>query len=352
MIKLIKLILLPISFIYGQIVWLRNLLYNFGFFKSYIPNIKTICIGNLNLGGTGKTPHTEFISNLLYNQGFKTSVLSRGYGRTTKGFYEVSENLKAAIVGDEPLQIRLNLPKSILNFVCENRKIGIYEILKKHSETEVIVLDDALQHRSIKPGFNIVLSEYYNLFFNDYYLPTGQLRDSKSSAKRADLLIVTKCPETNFDKQLIKNNLRKYTNAEVIFSQIKYSETIQHFNGNEVIQINDLKDYKSIIFTGISNSTPFVNFLETKTNILKHLKFKDHHSYSIKDLKKIIEIYKESNENSIIITTQKDAVRLKNNAEFEFLKKIPLFYLPIEITFGQNDELLLKKIVSAYVRKD
>ena len=318
---------MPISFLYGVVIWFRNFLFDNGFISVYHPKVKTICIGNLSVGGTGKTPHTELFAKLLNKKNKSVAILSRGYGRITTGFIKVENNMSATEVGDEPLQMRQNLPANINFYVCEDRKLGIENILAIEPQINFILLDDAFQHRKVKCAYNILLTDNQIPFYDDYFLPTGTLRDAKQSAKRADIIIVTKCDERT-NKTAIIERIKKYSSAQIVFSQIVYSHQLIHVTGGNNLNIEFVKNQKCIVFTGISNPVPFINHLTKHTSVVKHFEYADHYYFKRSDFDNIAASYKQLPANSIIITTQKDAMRIKNLNE---IKGLPIYYLPIEI---------------------
>ncbi len=328
--KDLKKLLFPFALVYGLFTALRNKFYDLGFLKSFKIPIKSIVVGNLSVGGTGKTPYVLMIANHFSEK--KIGVLSRGYGRKTKGFFIVNEDHTAQDVGDEPLLFRQKLASNCIVAVCENRRVGIQRLLEKFPEIELIILDDAFQHRRVKAGFSIVLSEYNKPFFDDYMLPMGYLREWKSSIKRADLLIFTKCPQNfNFEDQF------KYVNKTAINSKSIYFSTIlyQQFKAlnHEIEHIENI-----LLVSGIANPQPLIKHLENKFN-LELMLFQDHHVFSESDVAKIQQKFDNfALDNKIILTTEKDAVRLNNYLKTNPGKLYPWYSIPIAIGILEEEK--------------
>lgn len=317
-------ILFPFSWLYGGIVYLRNKFFDWEWIKSEAYHFPVICVGNLSVGGTGKSPMTEYLIRLL-SKDYRLSTLSRGYGRETKGFYLLSGREEAAQTGDEPLQFKTKFPM-IEVAVDENRRHGIAELQKLENPPEVIILDDAYQHRKVTPGFTILLTAYSNIYAKDWLLPAGDLREPKIGAKRADIVIVTKCPRNLpiNEQRKIENKLRLQDNQHLFFSYIAYAEQV--YNIDSKLNINQLPN-QFLLVTGIANPKPLVHFLAKKGLKFTHLSFPDHHNFSEKDIQKI-------KASDFILTTEKDYMRLKSH--FSTNK---LYYLPIKHQFiAKSDE--------------
>ena len=334
-------ILFPISLVYWIITSIRNIFFEIGIFKENKFNIPIIGVGNITVGGTGKTPHSQYISELLQKK-FKIAILSKGYGRKTKEFKYVNINSNYNEVGDEALQMKKNLPKEIVA-VDHKRVNGLNKIMKEHPSVNCIILDDAFQHRSVKIGFNILLCDYNNPIYKDYMMPVGLLRESKKGIKRADCVVISKCPEnlTLEESNRIKKKL-KFT-KEVFFSKVIYDKIVS-LNGNKTIKKSSIK--KVLLVTGIANSTPIIEYLEKLNIQIKHIKYKDHFHYQKKDINKIIDIYKREISEIIILTTEKDAQKMK---VFEELSKFPVYYLKVSIDFIRNKDKFEEKILK-YVK--
>lgn len=306
--------------IYYLVTWLRNWLYDHGFKSSKSYDIPIICVGNLSTGGTGKTPMIEYLIRLL-SQDKSIATLSRGYKRITEGFILADESATADTIGDEPFQFFRKFEK-VKVAVDSNRQNGIEQILSLNNKTEVILLDDAYQHRKVKAGFNILLTAYYNLYANDIVLPTGNLRESRSGAKRADIIVVTKCPEgiTESEKDSIKKQLKIDSQQQLFFSHINYAENV--ISSHKELPINALP--KFTLVTGIANANPLVKFLNDKGLEFVHLEYPDHYSYKPSDIENL-------SQKGLIITTEKDYVRLSDN------ENLDLYYLPIEIKIDREE---------------
>ena len=341
-----RFLLLPLSIFYGYVVGIRNKLFNWKILKSKTFNIPIICVGNLSVGGTGKTPHIEYLIKLLYNK--KIAILSRGYGRVTKDlrFVKVDENY--LLVGDEPLQIKQKFPKVIV-IVSENRIEGVREILKNHPETEVILMDDGFQHRYLNAGLNIILNNYEKPIYSDYLIPFGGLRESINSLKRAKIIITTKCPKLNEEeKNYITTNLNLHKNQSKYFSSIEYDICKNLISKTT---ISNLKGYNILLLTSIANADNLKNYLENKENIVSHLAYPDHHKFSDKNIKYILRKFKDNNyDKNIILTTEKDKVKLANF--IDYFKGINIYYIQIKVNIQNyekfNNEIL--KYVTSYKR--
>lgn len=312
----LRILLYPFSVLYDGVTRLRNFSFDQGWLTSTTFNIPIIAVGNLSTGGTGKTPMIEFL--IRQNAGKRIAVLSRGYGRKTKGYLEVKTTSKASEVGDEPLQFKTKFEESIIVAVCEKRVVGIQRLIEDH-KLDLILLDDAYQHRYVNASHYILLTSYEQPYYEDLLFPAGNLRESKSGADRAQSIVVTKCPVvlSALEMKSITLILEPKSNQEVYFSAVFYSNEAIGSSNN--ILLSSLKDKEITVVTGIAKPSYFVDFLKTYA-IVKHIQFPDHHNYTAKDLKRIAT-------KQLIITTEKDYVRLKN---FEMEN---LYYVPIETKF-------------------
>lgn len=331
--KLLRKILFPFVPVYYLVTWLRNKLYDLGIKKSKYYYFPVICVGNLSAGGTGKTPMIEYLIRLLKDDQ-KVATLSRGYKRQTKGFELANENATAQSIGDEPFQFYNKFGNQILVAADANRQNGIAKLQKQKNKPSVILLDDAYQHRKVRAGFNVLLTTYSNPYFNDYVLPSGNLREPIIGAKRADIIVVTKCPKvlSDSEKKRFINQIKPNENQDVFFSSIEYSEQVVSHNSD--IELNDLLNFTLV--TGIANSEPLVDFLKDKNLKFEHLNFSDHHDFSEGEIS-------ELNKKALILTTEKDFMRLK---QYKSLKD-KLFYLPIMIII--DNEIKFNKLVKGYV---
>ena len=312
---------------------IRNFLYDKGVFKSYSFNIPIIVVGNLSVGGTGKTPQTEYLIRLLSKE-FKVAVLSRGYRRKTKGYILANSSSTADTIGDEPFQIFQNFPQIDLA-VDSDRRNGIENLIKQN-KPDVIILDDAFQHRRVKAGFYILLTAFDDLYYNDLVLPAGNLRESKKGAERADVIIVTKCPNNLSD--IAQNNIKKKIgiNRPIYFSKIGYADSVTGREGE--ISTVEIKKTEKLLLAGIAKPKPFFEYLQTGKDV--EMKFKDHHHFTDEEIERIQTLAN----NKIIVTTEKDYVRLKDK---EINK---LYYLPMESKFVLKGDDFDNQILN-YVRK-
>lgn len=340
MITILRWILLPITLIYYIIIWIRNLLYDKGIIKSQSFEIPTIVIGNLAIGGTGKSPLTEYLIQLLKDK-YTVATLSRGYGRKTKGFKLVHMDSKAIEVGDEPLQFKSKFPE-ITVAVNENRCEGIEKLQNNH---DLIILDDAFQHRKLKPGYAILLFDFHSLFKPIITLPTGDFRDIMSSSKRADLIIITKCPDhvTDEEKHHIEHLIRRHNIAPIFYTKIAYQHPVA-LDGS--IYPYTLENRDVLLFCGIANPAPLVKYLEEKGNSVHLLRFPDHHNFSKEDLDKIKSNYSNINSsNKLILTTEKDVQRIPSNTFDDY----PLLYIPIQLQSADNQQLTFDHFIENYL---
>lgn len=308
-----------------MVTWLRNKLYDLGIFKSADYSIHTVCVGNLSVGGTGKTPMIEYLIRFLKDD-FKLATLSRGYKRSTEGFLIADKTASAFTIGDEPFQF-YNKFDDIVVSVDANRRNGISRLMELSSPPQIILLDDAFQHRKVKAKFNILLTTFNDLYVNDMLLPTGNLREPKSGANRADVIVVTKCPDSisKGEKNKIIHSLKPKSNQQVFFSWIDYSDIIK--NTSEEKQLIFFSDKKFTLVTGIANSKPLVDYIKSKNLKFEHLDFNDHHEFSSRE----IDVLKTK---EFILTTEKDFMRLSPH----FVQGQSLFYLPIELKIDRPEE--------------
>lgn len=338
--KLVRFLLFPFAVLYDLITTIRNILFDVGVLKSTSFKIPVIVVGNLSVGGTGKTPQIEYLIRLLKDT-YKVSVLSRGYKRKTKGYVLVNENHSANDVGDEPLQY-FKKYAAINVAVDENRVEGINNLSIQKSP-EVILLDDAYQHRKVKGSFYVLLTKYDDLFTDDFLLPTGNLRENRAGAKRTDVIVVTKCPSnlTDVQKNGIKSKLRKYQ-KEVFFTSISYADKI---SGSQQISLKELNEYKVLLITGIANPNPLLEFLTQQNINFTHLKFGDHHEFSSKEIEDIQQKFKSINaDKKLILTTEKDYTRLS-------AKLKALSFLEIETSFLE-DKNKFDALIKAHIQQN
>jgi len=339
-------LLFPFSLIYASITSIRNLGFDYGIFKSQNHNIPIICIGNLSVGGSGKTPHAQYVVNLLKNN-YKVAILSRGYGRNSSSLQYVEVNSTPSQVGDEPLLIKQNHPDCLV-VVEKNRNKGVKQILKDFPETEIILLDDGFQHRWIKAGFNILITSYFSPYYQDYVIPVGNLRESKKGAERAQIIIISKTPEQSkpTEKKGMLAKLNLFDNQTAYFSHIEYSKW-KCINTNNELQ--DDKTYSITLVTGIANAQPLVSHLQKVGHSVHHLEYADHHKYTTKDIDNILAKYNaDKSTKKLILTTEKDAAKLR-----EFKKQFGtenVYFSPIEVVLGQSEKF--EKQILDYVAKN
>ena len=325
--KVAKLILLPFSLLYAIVIYVRNKAFDLNIFKSNSYDIPIITIGNICVGGSGKTPHIDYLINLLKDD-YKIAVLSRGYGRISKGFRWVEPSSNVQYVGDEPLQLKLK-HSEVLFAVCESRREGIDRIKSKN--VDLILLDDAFQHRWVKAGLSILLTTYKKLYIEDYLLPIGSLREFRSASSRADLIVVSKTPNPLLlmDEHRLKEQIIIDPDQSMCFSFLKYLPIYSLFDNTPL----DIKGHKVLLVTAIADSYPIIEYIqENGGDLAKHIKFRDHYSFKNKDVDKILESLKKIRyKERLILTTEKDAVRLKMFEDR--LKGIIIGVLPTEVKF-------------------
>lgn len=333
--KILRYFLFPVVPIYFVVTWLRNKLYDLGVKKSTSYNVPVICVGNLSVGGTGKSPMIEYLIRLL-KPDHHIATLSRGYKRQTEGFVMADESATALSIGDEPFQFYRKF-KDIIVSVDANRVHGMAQLLALKNPPEIVLLDDAYQHRRVKAGFNILLTAFDDLYTDDILLPTGNLREPRAGARRADIIVVTKCPENlaEDEKRIIKEKINPLEGQEVFFGHIAYSQSIR--NTKEHLNLEALKSQSFTLVTGIANPKPLVEHLKLMGLQFEHLKFKDHHDFTENDLN----ILKQK---PMIVTTEKDMVRLQPH----FNNQEALYYLPIEIKIDRRKEF--DGLISRFVK--
>lgn len=348
--KLVRLLLFPFSILYGFGVMLRNMAYDFGLFKSIKFKIPVISVGNLAVGGSGKSPMTEYLINLL-KWDFTLAMVSRGYGRKTSGFRFVDECDDVSLVGDEPLQIKKKF-EGISVVVCEKRVDAIEQI---EWENDVVILDDAFQHRVVKPGLSILLFEFSSFQSSQFLLPAGNLREPMSQKKRADIVVITKCPKTldESQKQLIAGKLDLNPNQALFFSFLKYGNLKSVYEEHLSRPLSSLNSSSNIILlSGIANPKPLLEMLQDYESKVIHHEYSDHHNFTDKNIAKLVREYVQLGiGNNLIITTEKDAQRLNSKQFNEQLKGIPIFYLPIEADFEEPEKTSFNNLIINYATK-
>ena len=331
---ILRYLLFPFAILYGWITSIRNFLYDKGVLKSYSFDVPIIAVGNLSVGGTGKTPQIEYLIRLL-SSNYKIATLSRGYKRKSKGYVVANATSTAETLGDEPFQMHEKF-SNIKVAVDSDRKNGIENLLKLDDKPDVILLDDAFQHRKVKAGLYIMLSAYDDLFYDDFMLPTGNLRESRSGAKRADIIVITKCPKelSISEQERIKAKIK--FEVPIFFSFVDYDDNV--YGKKETIRISEIIDKDKLIIAGIAKPEPFFNFIKRENDSI--MIFSDHHNFSENDINTI----REKSNGKIIITTEKDYVRLKtqnlNN----------LYYLPIKSSILINEQTFNSLVTEYLIR--
>ena len=344
--KSFRILLLPFALLYWLGIGIRNWFFDKNIFKSAGFGLPLICVGNLSVGGTGKSPMVEYLVLNLKDK-FSVATLSRGYKRKTKGYALANESTTALEIGDEPMQFHLKFPE-VPVAVGEERIVAIPQLLHDRPETEAIILDDAFQHRAIKAGLNILLTDYNNLFTRDFYLPTGDLRDLKSSYKRAEIILVTKCkPDlTEAEKQKLIKEIVPLPKQQIFFTAIEYGQ-MYHISSSKIF-VPDPKT-EVLLVTGIANPKPLKRMLEEHSSSYHMLQYPDHHIFTIDDLDEIKQKFKKiDTANKIILTTEKDAVRLVKFANE--IAELPLYVIPIRHQFLFEEGSDFNKSVTDFIK--
>lgn len=348
-----KFLLYPFMLIYGVITSIRNFLYDSKIWKQNEFKIPIISVGNLTAGGTGKTPHAEYLISLLKTK-FNIAFLSRGYKRKTKGYVLAAKQSNLRDIGDEPVQIKQKFPE-IPVAVCENRVVGIKKLLAdKKLDIDAIILDDAFQHRSVKPNINILLLDYTQSVFDDKLLPVGRLRESTNAIYRANFIIFTKCPSKlqPIEQRIIKNKLNIRPYQDLFFTSIVYGEITPAEKGLNLF-CNDMLKYSVLLITGIGNPDPLVDYLRFQVGNIVHLKFADHFEFKEADILNIEAKFNEiTSPEKMMITTEKDLIRIKSltNLPKGFINN--LYYIPIEIKFLDKTKDSFNKRILNYVTEN
>lgn len=348
--------LYPFSFLYGMGVNLRNQLFDWRLLPSQSFNVPIICIGNITVGGTGKTPHTEYLIKLLQKE-FQVAVLSRGYKRKSKGFVLATPETPMHLIGDEPYQMKQKFPHVHIA-VDADRRNGIEQLCAPNvsPEVEVILLDDAYQHRYVKPGINILLVDYHRMIGEDALLPAGRLREPERGKERANIVIITKCPRDikPMDYRIISKQIDLYPYQKLYFSTLVYGNLTPLYpkSGLEDRPLESLeKDEKVLLLTGIASPEQLTLDLGKYTNHIKTVSFPDHHSFSAKDIASIKQAYEQMGEDKkLIITTEKDATRLLEHPQMDDELKKNIYVLPVEIEILQNQQESFNENIIGYVR--
>jgi len=349
-------LLYPFSLVYGAITAIRNFLYDAEVLSSHEFGIPVICIGNITAGGTGKTPHAEYLIQLLGKE-FRTAFLSRGYMRKSRGFRMAGPEAGVNDIGDEPLQISRKFP-GITVTVDSDRVRGVETILSELPDTEVIILDDGFQHRSITPGLSILLTDYQRLMISDHLLPYGNLRESLRNMRRADIIVVTKSPSnlSPMDMRIIRKNIGKAPYQELFFTSFGYGSPVPVFSESsswESVAPERKKDIRVLLVTGIANPDPFKDYLSELFGEIVHIRFHDHHSFSRADIESITTAFTAmKGPDKVIITTEKDAQRLREITNITQPVKDSAYYVPLTVLFREEEKKLFDNLIVNYVRKN
>lgn len=332
-------LLWPIAVLYDLVTRVRNHLFNIGHKPSFSFEVPVISVGNLNVGGSGKTPMIEYLIGLLGTTN-QIATLSRGYGRKTRGLRFATASDDASTIGDEPFQLFRKFGPGVRVVVAEDRAFAIPNILNEYPDVNLVLLDDAFQHRSVRPQLSILLTEYGHLFTRDFVLPAGDLREARSGAWRADVVVVTKCPNEVADEVRVVNEIRRYIGAKpVFFSAIDYAAPVPFGRQASAGQ-------RMVLMTGIANPEPFARHMSTQAMIVRHFRFGDHHRYDKREVGQVVAF--ASKENATIVTTEKDMVRLQSGRCADIVRQSPFFFVPIRASFLKNgsefDELVRRHL--------
>jgi tetraacyldisaccharide 4'-kinase len=352
-----NILLYPLSLIYGVVTDIRNFMYNTGILKRHEFNLPVICVGNITVGGTGKTPHTEYLIELL-SRHFRVATLSRGYKRKSSGFRIASPSDMVNEIGDEPMQIFLKYP-GITVAVDRNRVNGVNSIINAEPGIEVIILDDGYQHRSITPGLSILLTDFGRLMINDHLLPYGRLRENVTNMNRADIILITKSPEkiSPIQRRIIVKDIDKAPYQNLYFTSLEYKDPIPVFRNSseKKISLSGMTKEKTgiLLLTGIANPVPLKEYLSGYFTEIIQISFPDHHKFTEKDLTRVTGAFNDLvSSEKFIITTEKDAVRLREFTNIAELIRTSVYYIPLEIKFLNDDKDEFDNLIIDYVRKN
>lgn len=348
----IKILISPFALIFRIISVVRNKMFDLRILSEKQFSMPVIGIGNITVGGTGKTPHIEYLINLLNNK-YKLAVLSRGYKRNTHGFMESDYSSTSLSIGDEPMQMRKKFEKDLIIAVSEDRVKGIKKLREKHPELEVILLDDSYQHRYVKPGMNILLVDYNRPIFSDHFLPLGELRESGYNYDRANIVIITKCPDDikPIDRRIFLKDLKLYPYQKAYFTSFEYGNLVSLERSTE-IEIENIADYSVVLVTGIARPENLIKHLDSKVKEVVHFKFKDHYKFKDADIEEIKTKFDSiKSKNKIIITTEKDAVRLMDINNYKSHIE-HTYQIPIKVKFLEEDQENFNHQIINYVKED
>ncbi|HAY30004.1 tetraacyldisaccharide 4'-kinase [Alistipes sp.] len=345
--KLPPLISVPLSWLYGMVVHIRHKLFDLKILRSEEFDIPVVCIGNLTVGGTGKTPVAELLIE-RFSEHYRVGVLSRGYRRKTKGFVLSTPASSARTIGDEPRQMKLKYP-SVPVAVCEKRAEGIRLLRKAHPEIELIILDDAFQHRYVEPWVNILLMDYNNPVYRDRLLPWGRLRDTRNQIHRANFVLVTKCPDdlNPLDMRIVINSLGLFPYQSLYFTRMRQGEITPLFADRAVGKVREGDPV--IAMSGIANPVPLLENLRKRFDVVAELTFDDHHTYRLSDMRRLEALF-AAYPDAVVLTTEKDAVKLTNRKKVPEAVQQRLYYVPIHVSFVADSESEFLRQLELYVR--
>lgn len=345
--KLPPLISVPLSWLYGMVVHIRHKLFDLKILRSEEFDIPVVCIGNLTVGGTGKTPVAELLIE-RFSEHYRVGVLSRGYRRKTKGFVLSTPTSSARTIGDEPRQMKLKYP-SVPVAVCEKRAEGIRLLRKAHPEIELIILDDAFQHRYVEPWVNILLMDYNNPVYRDRLLPWGRLRDTRNQIHQANFVLVTKCPDdlNPLDMRIVINSLGLFPYQSLYFTRMRQGEITPLFADRAVGKVREGDPV--IAMSGIANPVPLLENLRKRFDVVAELTFDDHHTYRLSDMRRLEALF-AAYPDAVVLTTEKDAVKLTNRKKVPEAVQQRLYYVPIHVSFVADSESEFLRQLELYVR--
>ena len=344
--KLPALIAAPLAWIYGLIINVRHKLFDLKILRSEEFDIPVVCVGNLTVGGTGKTPVTEFLIERLSGER-RVAVLSRGYRRRTKGFVLSTPRSSVKSIGDEPKQMKMKYP-DVPMAVCEKRAEGIRRLREIHPEIELVILDDAFQHRYVEPWVNILLMDYNRPVYRDRLLPWGRLRDTRGQIDRANFVLVTKCPEdlNPLDMRIVRNSLGLYPYQSLYFSRMEQGEALPLFADRTEKRIR--RGDRVIVMAGIADPGPLLHETGSRYDVVDTLIFNDHHTYRVSDIRKMEQLL-GMYEDAVIVTTEKDAVKLTNRSRIPETVQRKLYYVPVQVSFVGDSEAEFLRQIELYV---
>ncbi len=345
---LIRILLLPISLLYGLGISLRDFFYRHKILIGVKFDLPVISVGNLAIGGAGKTPHIEYLIRLL-SPYLDVATLSRGYRRKTQGHQIVQAWNNVEQVGDEPLMFKRKFPETFVA-VNENRTLGIPHLLQDAPRTQVVLLDDAFQHRSVSPGLNILLTEYSRPFTRDFLLPSGRLREWRSAYRRADIIVISKCPEdiTAEERQAMEKQIQPFPHQQIFFSSYRYLQP--RYIWNPAYRVELQEDISVLAVCAIANTDYLIKYLESKSGVVRIREYEDHHYFTESDLEDIERVFKAMpGSKKLILTTEKDAVRMELHRQWILEKKWPMIVLPVEVYFHDRDGERFDKLVKEFL---